>query len=139
MSDGSTQESSNFFTAKSEPIGAWLYSLVGCVFAPCLPVIIDALQHGRASANVVFVTASVMSVGYLISAEHNLFRAFYSLTFIGSLLFGSIAAQTEAVTGFWNLPTFAIFTAAMLHSAERFWWHVVWDRPFPDCLWRKAT
>jgi len=28
---------------------------------------------------------------------------------------------------------------ALVHIAERLWWHVVWDRPFPDFLRKPAT
>jgi hypothetical protein len=128
--------------------GTWLLAIVFAVLFPCLTVIIDVVQKaGQLTSDVFFVTTAVVAVGYGCSAEHNFYRALYSLTFVLSLVIDGFWPKAAPMPGV--LPTPSAFTTAAcvvllvatitLHSVERFWWHVIWDRPFPDSLWRQET
>lgn len=131
----------------SDGLGTWFLSLVLTVLVPCLPVIIDMFRASGlngVSPGSYLVTAAVLAATYGCSAEHNFFRGLYTLMFLVSLLadaftppHAGVAADVQV-----SLPVLAQYawtilaTIALLHAAERFWWHVVWDRPFPDFLRR---
>lgn len=121
----------------SDGIGTWFLSIVLCILVPCLPVGIEMLRAGHVPAASYFVTAAVLSATYGCSAEHNFYRGLYTLSFIGSLLLDAFGVQA----GVQNPPVseyagLVLAGVVILHSAERFWWHVIWDRPFPDFLRR---
>lgn len=124
---------------QSDGIGTWFLSVVLCIIVPCLPVGIEMLRSGHVTPSSYFVTAAVLSATYGCSAEHNFFRGLYTLTFVASLLldaFGATAPQGAAAGQFAGLVLAGV---VILHAAERFWWHAVWDRPFPDFLRRMTT
>jgi hypothetical protein len=104
------------------------------------------LQAGHVTTNAYFITAAVLSVNYGVTAEHNVYRGIYLLTFVLALVldaFGvanpSAAQHTSgaaASTGIVVTPyaPWLLLCVLSAHTAERFWWHVVWDQPFPDYL-----
>lgn len=76
------------------------------------------------------LTAAVLSAGFLFSVEHVIYACVYIVLFFGSLLL-DVTGRTSTVWSGWFL-----IIVASTHSIERFWWHVVLDRPFPEGNWR---
>lgn len=118
----------------SAGFGTWCLAIVLCVIFPCLPVAIDVIRTKHVTASGILVTAAVLSSTYGCSAEHNFYRALYTLTFIVSIIFCAFGGDDFPISFAGSL----LGSVCVLHATERFWWHVVWDRPFPDFLWRTA-
>jgi hypothetical protein len=112
----------------------WLFSL-GCMIAvPCLPLGIEAAKHtGTIKPESYFLTAAVLAATFGLSSESNFFRFGYIMAFLGTISLDFQPEQGEA----WLSVDWAakfMFAVAILHAIERFTWHIVLDRRFPDWL-----
>jgi hypothetical protein len=138
--------------------GNWAFSLVAMIVIPLFPLFVEAMKnHGKIRDENYLLTGAVLAATFGFTSEGNLFRAAYVLLFLASLGYDfhpeSMPAQRSATP--W---TSAIITTAPgifgnsldwisghpaidllimvggLHVIERFIWHLVQDRRFPDWL-----
>jgi hypothetical protein len=118
----------------AEAFWTWLLSLVFMIGLPSLPLGIEAAQNmGHVEPYSYYLTAAVLAASYGISSDHNSFRCGYVSVFLGTLvlLFQPKAGPTWFAPGW--ASNFMIVTAT-IHASERFKWHVVLNRRFPDWL-----
>ncbi|MBV9393943.1 MAG: hypothetical protein JOZ84_05980 [Methylobacteriaceae bacterium] len=100
------------------------------------------------------MTAAVLAVGFGFTAEGNFTRAAYLLLFFFCIGYdfqpegpkgdtahagGAIPIAQATLTGWFfdHLALCALIAVAVIHMVERFNWHVVLDRKFPD--WLRGT
>ena len=114
----------------SNKLGIWLFSILGTVAAPCLPVLIELLRNGFVQSGSFYITSAVMSAAFAVSAEHVLFRALYFALFVINLVFNNVTGPFSPQLDNWAGTL--LFMVALLHAIERVWWHIVLDRPFPE-------
>jgi hypothetical protein len=123
------QAVSDIVARGTDGFGVWFWSVLATIAAPCLPIFIEFLSTGTVKANSYFITAAVLSAAFAVSTGHTFFRALYGGLFVINLILdtvsGPFSASIEHYAGILLLLT------AVLHAVERFWWHVVYDRPFP--------
>ena len=126
----------NFVEICSEPtrqIGIWILSIIATLILPCLPLGIELFRAGKVTSDTIYVTAAILSASFAFTAEHVLFFCMYLLLFVVTLL---LDLETGPQHSF-SLEAWAgtlLFVVSLLHATERFWWHVVLDRPFPERL-----
>jgi hypothetical protein len=123
----------------TDGFGTWVLSIVLTIMVPCLPIGIEWLRTSKVAPDSFLITAAVLSALYACSAENNMFRAFYVLTFLVSLMvdaFSSNISSSPVEAAAAEYAGTVLVAVVIAHATERLWWHVVWDRPFPDFLWR---
>lgn len=126
----------------TDGFGTCLLSVIFTIMVPCLPIGIEWLRTGNVIPDSFLITAAVLSALYGCSAESNLFRAFYSFMFLVSLVIDAFGGNTASSSVGATAGQYAgtlLAAVALVHASERLWWHVVWDRPFPDFLQRPTT
>lgn len=115
-------------------LSTYALSLLATLLLPALPLPIEWLKTDHVEPESYLITVAVLAAGFGFSAEHNSYRAGYGLLFLTGLILdivgksGKVASQADGYA--WVL----LLAVAALHGSERFWWHVVLDRPFPDGL-----
>jgi hypothetical protein len=128
-------------------LGVWLFATVCIVIAPLLPVFVELIKSGDVKPETYLLTAAVLAVGYGFSTAQPAFWAFYAVIFLGSIAYNynpdrvpPSPAWPEFLIGLENWLVHHVALAFLLfvlilHTLERFLWHVVWDQLFPD--WRR--
>ncbi len=128
-------------------LGVWFFATVFIVVFPLIPIFVELAQSGEVKPETYLLTAAVLAVGYGFTSQEPFFWAFYGLIFLGSLAYDynpaaipPSPAWPEQLAGIeaWithHLALIFVLLVAILHALERFIWHVVWDKLFPD--WRK--
>jgi hypothetical protein len=139
-------------------LGHWFFSVVALVIIPMFPLFVEAVRHEwKIVPENYLMTAAVLAAGYGFASEGNWFRAAYTLVFLYSVGYdfrptAEATAEASAKTDEIGTTLGAILThiwtwiaahpqldpvlfVAGLQSIERFSWHVVFGRLFPD--WRK--
>jgi hypothetical protein len=112
----------------------WLLSLIFMIGVPSLPLGIEAAQNmGTVEPYSYYLTAAVLAASYGISSDHNSFRCGYGAAFLGTivLLFQPKIGPTWVGSGWAAKFMLAVATT---HAMERFRWHIVLNRKFPDWL-----
>lgn len=106
-------------------------SLVACLLLPCLPLMIEMLKDGKVEKGNVVITVSILAATFIFTAGHTIIQVIYVLLFVAALLLnlvhGDLASQVLN-----DYSGTLIIGVAFLHAAERFWWHVALDVPFPE-------
>lgn len=119
-------------------IGTWLLSLLASLLIPAIPIWLELARSPHiARPETLFVTGVILSGSFAFSAQHNLFRFLYII--LGGInIFMDIVnnGSTPGVGDHYAL--YLLLGAALLHASERFWWHVILERPFPD-MWVKTS
>ncbi|WFU49146.1 hypothetical protein [Sinorhizobium terangae] len=128
-------------------VSTWLFSIATIVVFPLLPLGIEAKKNAyHIKEENMLLTTAVLSVAFFVTSEGNFCRAAYVLLFLYSICweFGIDAAAGEPMkttientyTGWMtaNSAFVALTATLMIHSIERFNWHVVLNRRFPDWL-----
>lgn len=103
------------------------------VGAPCLPLLIELLKTGDIKSNSIYITASVMCVGFVFMAGNILIRVVYTILFILTLIFDVISGPFSEELNSW--AGVILMGVCMLHMSERAYWHLALDRPFPERGW----
>ena len=103
--------------------------MLATVAAPCLPLFIEFLRNGSVKSDSLYITATVISAAYAVSTEHVLFRTLYFAMFVVNLILVMVSGPYSDQLATWAGTL--LISIAFLHMVERFWWHVVLDRPFP--------
>lgn len=119
-----------FLGHASTRVGVWLLSLVALVGAPCLPLLIELLKIGTIGSNSIYITASVMCVGFVFMAENTLIRVVYIVLFSLTLIFNMVSGPYSPELNSWS--SIILIGVCVLHASERAYWHVALDRPFPE-------
>jgi hypothetical protein len=104
------------------------------ILCPCIPILIEWLRAGSVKRENFLITTAVLTVALLVAAEHNFYRAFYAGLFIVSLILDILVYSGPVASGMDRYAGGLLLAVGIVHAAERFWWHVVLDRPFPDSL-----
>lgn len=112
-------------------IGIWLLSVIATLALPCLPLCIEWLRTGDMKSDTMTLTAAVLAATFIFSAEHVLNLCVYILLFVVNLLFNTVVGPTSPA-GIDAWTGTLLMSVTFFHAIERFWWHVVLDRPFPD-------
>ncbi len=131
-------------------LGMWIFSLVAIVLLPLFPLFIEGVKNDwEIKTENYLLTAAVLAAGFGFSTEGNLYRAAYMFLFLLSVGYDFRPAPHDVA----NLPLDsglldsakgwlmshialdALLLVVVLQTIERFTWHVVIDRLFPD--WRK--
>jgi hypothetical protein len=112
-------------------LGIWGLSLIASLVLPGLPIGIEWLRTSHINSDTLYVTATVLAAAFIFSAEHAMTLCLYILLFLATLLLDTVTGPNSPV-GLENYAGTLLGAVAFLHAAERFWWHVVLDRPFPD-------
>lgn len=115
-------------------MGTYCFSVVGTIICPMIPVLIEWFKTSHLRHESVLITAAVLSAALLVTAEHNFSRAAYLLIFLVSLILHVLVFSGPIESGMDVYAGNLLASVAILHAVERFWWHVVQDRPFPDSL-----
>jgi predicted Na+-dependent transporter len=118
----------------STRIGVWLMSILATVAAPCIPIFIEFLKNGTIKSDSIFITATVMSAAFAVSAEHVLWRALYFALFVVNLILDIVSGPFDAQVASWAGTL--LLSVASLHVMERAWWHIALNRPFPEATQR---
>jgi hypothetical protein len=112
-------------------IGMWLLSVIATLVLPCLPLFIEWLKDGRIKPETIFVTAAILAATFAFTAEHVILFSAYLLFFLVNLLLDVTTGPSRPVAlDHW--AGILLAGVAILHAGERFWWHVVLDRSFPE-------
>jgi hypothetical protein len=112
-------------------VGTWLMSILACLLLPCLPIVIGGLRDGKLDRESMIITAAILAATFIFTAGHQILRVVYILLFISALLLDTIRSDFASVV----METYAgslFLGVACLQAAERFWWHIALDRPFPE-------
>jgi hypothetical protein len=114
-------------------IPTWLISVAATVILPLFPAYVDAIKHAdwNAQPETYYTTAAVMAVLFGFGSDLNLFRFCYILIFLGII---GLEFQPQRDPMYEKWAVIFMIAVAMLHAIERFRWHVVLDREFPDWL-----
>jgi hypothetical protein len=114
----------------SDRVGTWLLSLLATLLLPCLPLVVEMLKNGHVDKGNVVITASVLAATFIFTAGHRIAMVFYVLLFVIALLLDTISGPLaeQMVRDYSGTLLVAV---ALLHTSERFHWHIVLDRPFP--------
>jgi hypothetical protein len=105
-------------------------SVLACLALPCLPLVVELLKNGHIDKGNVVITSSVLAATFIFTAGHKLAQVIYSLLFVVALLFDAVTGElAERMVRDYSGTLLA--AVALLHTSERFRWHVVLDRPFP--------
>ena len=118
------------FGTALNPFGVWLMSVLGTLGLPCLPLLVERLRDSQIKNDSYFLTAAVLAASFIFTADHYVFRAIYILLFLINLLLDIVPGDTTKDLAHWSGSL--LVGVALLHATERFWWHIIWDRPFPD-------
>lgn len=114
----------------STKLGVWLLSVLALIGAPCLPLIIELLKTGSMRSDSIYITASVMCIGFVFMAENMLIRVVYMSLFALTLIFDIVSGPfSEELNSYAGLILIGV---CVLHASERFYWHIGLDRPFPE-------
>lgn len=116
--------------------GVWLMAVLATVAAPCLPIFIELLKTGEIKADSFFITTTVMAAAFAVSAEHILARALYMASFVVNLILDVVRGPFSVSIDAWAGTL--LLSVAFLHIAERAYWHLALDRPFPDYIRSRA-
>ena len=110
--------------------GVWIMAVLATVAAPLLPILLEFLKTGAVRSDSFFITAAVMAAAFAVSAEHVLPRALYMASFVVNLILDIVRGPFSASMDAWAGTM--LLSVASLHIAERAYWHLALDRPFPD-------
>jgi hypothetical protein len=122
----------NFFSNLIDKISTWIFSIVATIVLPSIPIILDWLKYGEVKRDTFLITSMILSGTFLVISEHNLYRSLYILFLVVSIGF-DISSLSKAAEDMAAVYAGTLFIAIIVaHATERFWWHVVLDRPFPD-------
>jgi hypothetical protein len=117
------------------------------VVVPLFPIMVEWIKTGDVKPETFLLTAAVLAAGYGFSTQAPLSWGLYALIFLFSVAIdynpsgvlvpaGLAVGISDRVRWIFDHPASSLLLfAAGYHSLERFWWHVVWRRPFPD--WRQ--
>jgi len=111
-------------------------AVLATVAAPCLPIFIELLKTGEIKADSFFITTTVMAAAFAVSAEHILPRALYMASFVVNLILDVVRGPFSVSIDAWAGTL--LLSVAFLHIAERAYWHLALDRPFPDYIRSRA-
>lgn len=112
-------------------IGTWILAIIATLVLPCLPLGIEWLKDGHIKPGTILVTAAVLAATFAFTAEHVIFFSTYLILFLINILFDMSAGPNQPVRlDQWSGTL--LYGVAILHGMERFWWHVVFDRSFPE-------
>lgn len=112
-------------------IGVCLISISATLLLPCLPLMIEWLRDGHMKSDTISITATVLASALIFTTEHPLLFFAYLVLFIANFLLSTVGGPSAAA---W-LEHYAgtlLIAVCFLHACERFFWHCVLDRPFPD-------
>lgn len=115
----------------SHGAGVFSFSLFATIFLPCLPLMIEWLRTSHITNSTVTLTATVLCAGFGFSAENYAMRTVYGVLFVVSLLL-NVGVGPNSPVGIDRFDGAILLTVAFFHSAERAWWHLYLDKPFPD-------
>lgn len=116
------------------PISNWLLSVGFMIIVPCLPIFIEAVRNeGTIKADTYYITGAVLAASYGIASLHHLFRFGYLCLFVGTLSLDFQPEGSGKLLQGW-LPMGLMIAVVFTQAIERFGWHVVQNRRFPDWL-----
>jgi hypothetical protein len=110
--------------------GTWVASIGGTLALPCLPLMVELLRDEHVKNDSYFLVAAVFSATFIFTARNHFARAYYGLLFLGCLLLDLIPSPTTQTLAHWAGWFLMLVMGA--HVIERFFWHVIYDKPFPD-------
>jgi len=113
-------------------LSTWLLSVIATLGIPSVPIGIEYYHLGAVPRETCYVTSIILSPTFLFTAEHNFFRCCYIILLSFSIVFDIITPAQTMVPGIGTSAGAFVAAVAVLHALERFWWHVVEARPFPD-------
>ena len=114
-------------------LGVWALSLIATLILPCLPLAVEYLHTSKVQPENITLTAAVMAAGFIFTAEHPLTLCAHVLLFLaGLLLGGNTGASSPVSIERWSGTL--LVAVGLVHAIERFIWHGVLARPFPEGL-----
>lgn len=114
-------------------LGVWALSLIATLVLPCLPLAVEYLHKSKMEPENITLTAAVMASGFIFTAEHPLTLCAHVLLFLAGLLLGGSAGSASPISvEHWSGTL--LIAVGLVHAIERFIWHVMLARPFPDGL-----
>ena len=111
----------------------WLFSLLLVVGLPSVPIALEYVRTGHVQQDTYFVISIILSGTYLCGAEVYFYKFVYILLLIINGLL-DVVPQSSSTGELTHHGGALLIAVALLHGTERFGWHVVQDRPFPDSL-----
>jgi hypothetical protein len=130
----------------------WLFAIVFIIIAPLFPLFVERMKSGEVRPESYLLTTAVLAVGYAFSSQAPFFWAVYGLFFFGSLGYDfnpgavppgvpwpRVVPDSVVGVGDWitHHPTLGMLMAvSIIQAIERFIWHVILGRQFPD--WRNG-
>lgn len=128
-------------------VSTWFFAVVVVIVFPMFPLGVEARKNAfEIKDENLLLTAAVLSVSFFVTSEGNFYRASYVLLFLYSVCWNFGAEPVHSATlAPGSLDTYmgwagthsaliALLATVVLHSIERFNWHVVLNRRFPDWM-----
>jgi len=107
-----------------------MMSVLACLALPCLPLVVELLKNGKIDQGNIVITTSILAATFIFTAGHRIAQVIYAILFVMTLLLDTVqGALAEQMVH--NYSGTLLAAVALMHTSERFRWHVVLDRPFP--------
>jgi hypothetical protein len=126
-------------SATVDVLAVWLMSVLLMLVVPSLPIAIEFLKTDAVGAASYLITGAVFSATFAVSAEHNIFRVLYILVFLTSLLLVTVTLNSQVAVMADHYAGILLLAVMILHATERFIWHVIQRRSFPEWLNKAAA
>jgi hypothetical protein len=120
----------------TDGFGIFVLSVLAVIVLPCLPVILEWIHISHVGNATKTITTAVLAAGFIFSAEHNVLRVIYAILFLAGFSL-TLGTGPQSPVGIDNWDGTLLLAVALIHAAERFFWHVFLERPFPD--WLKSS
>lgn len=109
-------------------LSLFFLSLTLVLAVPLLPIMIEWVKDGSVTSLTYLITAAVLAAALAIQAEHNFCRAMYFLTFLVTIVLYSLTVGADHAPPVDRFAGILLLSVIVLHSSERFYWHVVLHR-----------
>lgn len=127
-----TETLKSFVKNSFNKVSTLLLALVLFILVPMLPVLIEWAKTNSVKNDNYLITASVLAASLGVSAEHDFYRAGYSIIFLVTITLYGLVVGGPIASGVDRYAWVLLLAVAILHASERFWWHIVLSRSLTD-------
>ena len=118
----------------TDRLGMWALSVILVILCPLLPLLIELMTTHAVRSDSYLITTAVLCTAFCVSAGHSLLLAFYLMTFLLTFAWDIVEVASHTEIGIGGSASAVLLVICLTHAAERFWWHVLEDRPIIEIL-----